>query len=355
MISPDRTTDDLDSKIGQMLIVGFRGLELQEDHPIVQDIRERSIGGVILFDHDTLTHSPSRNIQSAEQVKRLTVLLQELASCPLFIAIDQEGGKVNRLKERFGFPSTVSAQYLGHLNQLNVTSKYADMTAVTLADLGINVNFAPVVDLNTNPQNPIIGKVERSFSDDPDIVTAHALEWIQAHHKHHVLCVLKHFPGHGSSSADSHLGWVDVTDTWSSEELIPYSNIIRVGDCDMVMTAHIFNAKLDPDLPATLSRAIITGILRNQLNYDGVVVSDDMQMKAITSQYSFEVAIQSTIEAGVDLLIYGNNSGYEENIAAKASTTIKKLVLDGIITRDRIDQSYQRIRRLKECLERIEH
>jgi len=347
VVSSDTTRDDLDVKIGQMLMVGFRGLEVQDDHPIVQDIRERQIGGVILFDRDPSIHRPIRNIQSPEQVKRLTTSLQQSASLPLLIAIDQEGGKVNRLKEQFGFPPTVSAQYLGELNQLEVTAKYANIIAITLAELGINLNFAPVVDLNINPDNPIIGKFERSFSADPEIVTTHALEWIKAHHKQRVLCALKHFPGQGSARQDSHFGCVDVTAVWSDQELIPYWKIIQAGQCDLIMTAHIFHAQLDPQLPATLSKSIITGILREQLRYDGLVVSDDLQMQAITSYYSFETAIQAAIAAGVDLLVFGNMLVYEEDIAGRAIAVIKKLVRDGSIDRTRIEQSYQRICHLK--------
>lgn len=333
-----------------MLIVGFRGLELHDDNPIIQDIRERHIGGVILFDYDTSLQSPIRNIQSPEQVRRLTASLQEYASIPLFIAIDQEGGNVNRLQEHFGFPPTVSAAYLGRVNQVAVTRKHAVMTAATLAELGINLNFAPVVDLNLNPSNPIIGKFERSFSDDPEIVTAHALEWIKAHHQHNVFCALKHFPGHGSAQKDSHNGFVDVTEVWSSQELIPYSQIISTGQCDLVMTAHIFHAKLDPHLPATLSKSILTGILREKFQYDGLVVSDDMHMKALSSHYLLETAIQLALEAGVDLFTFGNNLIYEPDIVIRTIALIKKFVLNGLSSQDRIHQSYQRICRLKERL-----
>lgn len=342
--------NDLERKIGQMLLVGFKGLKLQEDNPIVQDIRDRYLGGVILFDYDVAKQRPSCNIQSPEQVKDLIVSLQKLTPTPLFIAIDQEGGRVNRLKEKFGFPPTVSAQYLGQIDHVDLTRKYADLTVKTLAELGINLNFAPVLDLNIYPENPIIGKMERSFSTDPDVVIRHAKEWINSHHNHQVLCALKHFPGHGSSRSDTHLGFVDVTETWSSDELKPYFEIIRTGFCDLVMTAHIFNANLDPELPATLSQKIITGILREQLHYEGVVISDDMQMKAISSQYSLENAIQSAIEGGIDMLTFANNLSYQADMMIQAAETIKKLVMDGKISHKRIDQSYQRICRLKERL-----
>jgi len=337
----------LDVKIGQMLMVGFRGLKVSDDHPIVQDIRNRYLGSVVLFDYDVPTQTPVRNIESPAQVKALVEALQAVSSTPLLVAIDQEGGKIRRLKEKFGFPPTVSHQYLGTMNDLALTCEHATAIAETLAQLGINLNLAPVVDLNTNPDNPIIGQLERSFSADPDIVTNHALEFIRVHHEQRVLCTLKHFPGHGSSADDSHLGLVDVTNTWSPTELEPYANIIKAGEADAIMTAHVFNANLDPEYPATLSKPTITGILREELNYDGVVISDDMQMGAIANHYGFETAIQATIEAGVDIIAIANNSVYEEDIAARTVALIKQWIQDGKIGEARINESYQRIQWLK--------
>jgi beta-N-acetylhexosaminidase len=340
-------TNDLDAKIGPMILVGFRGLELTSTSPVVKDIREHNLGGVILFDYDVPTASSLRNIHSPQQVKALTDTLQRTASTRLFISIDQEGGEVARLKEKAGFPTSVSQQYLGSLNHLDTTRQFAETTAKTLAQLGINLNLAPVVDLNLNPDNPVMGRRERSFSADPAIVTVHARQVIGAHRRHGVLTTLKHFPGHGSSRADSHVGFVDVTNTWSRIELEPYADIIRAGESDAVMTAHIFNAKLDPTMPATLSRPILTGILRNELHYDGVIISDDMQMKAISAQYGFEAAIQFALDAGVDILTFANNLNYDEIITTRAIRVIQQLVEDGKISPDRIDESYQRIRRLK--------
>lgn len=336
-----------------MLLVGFKGLELDEKNPIVEDIRRRHLGGVILFDYDVANKQPVRNIQSKEQVKRLTASLQELASTPLLIGIDQEGGCVNRLKEKFGFPPTVSAHYLGERDDLAETRKYADSTAGTLAELGINLNFAPCIDLNRYPENPVIGKVERSFSAEPEVVIRHARQWIHSHHEQRVVCTLKHFPGHGSSRQDTHSGFTDVTDFWSENELTPYAEIIDSGFDDVIMTAHIFNRRIDPDFPATLSNKIVTGILREHLHYDGVVISDDMQMGAISSQYGFEFAMQKAIEAGVDMLTFGNNLGYQADVMLQAMETMKKLVVDGTIKPQRIDQSYQRICRLKARFNRV--
>ncbi|CAG0943092.1 beta-N-acetylhexosaminidase [Anaerolineae bacterium] len=347
-ITPTMTLDNLDLKIGQMLLVGFRGFELTNDNPIIADLRERNIGGVVLFDYDVPTQTRERNVKSPEQVKALCATLQKIASTRLLISIDQEGGYVARFKERYGFPSTVSQQELGTRNDLAYTRQVAEATAKTLAEVGVNLNLAPVVDLNTNPENPVIGKIERSFSADPTIVTNHALELIKAHHERGVLTTLKHFPGHGSSKADSHLGFVDVTQTWTRAELDPYARIIQAGQCDAVMTAHVFNANLDPKLPATLSKKILTGILRDELKFDGVVITDDMGMKAIADNYGFESAIQLAIDAGADLIALANNSTmFEPNLAERAFTIIKQLVDKGQVSRERIEQSYQRIVQFK--------
>ena len=181
-------------------------------------------------------------------------------------------------------------------------------------------------------------------------MTAHALEFIKAHHDQGVLCTLKHFPGHGSSADDSHLGLVDVTETWSRVELEPYENIIQAGEADAIMTAHVFNANLDPAYPATLSRPILTGILREELRYDGVVISDDVQMRAIADHYGFETAVRAMIEAGVDIISIANNSVYEENVAARTIAFIMRLVQEGKIGEARIDASYRRIEALRSRL-----
>lgn len=344
--------DCLDIKIGQMIMVGFRGLRITDRDFIVKDIEERHIGGVVLFDYDVPTRSFSRNIESLEQLRSLTAALQKISPSPLFIAVDQEGGQVSRLKEKTGFPATVSQEYLGDLNDPQTTLRQAETVADALSAGGVNLNFAPVVDLNINPDNPIIGKLKRSFSARPDVVTCHALIVIEGHHEKGILTAIKHFPGQGSARSDSHKGMVDVTDHWSAIELEPFSAVIRSGKCDMVMTAHLFNRRLDPNCPATLSAAILNGILRGQLNYNGVIISDDMQMKAIASFYGLEAAIKAAILAGVDVLLFANNSVYEEDIAARAISTIKDLVKTGVIKPERIDASYRRILKLKERLKK---
>jgi len=344
-----KPTDSLDLKIGQMLMVGFRGVAVSDSSPIVQDIRAGRVGGVILFDYDVLQKQSGRNIQSPSQVKSLCTALQACAKFPLLIAIDEEGGKVNRLKPKYGFRQTVSAAYLGRLNSLDSTKLYAMRTANLLSELGINLNFAPVCDVAINPENPVIAKLERSFSSNPDSVAMHAREVVAAHRTWNVLTALKHFPGHGSSTSDSHLGFVDVSTVWTPSELVPFQTLIAQGNADIVMTAHIFNAQWD-SLPATLSKKVIQGLLRERLRYDGVVCSDDMQMKAISAHYGLEDALKLALNADVDMLIFGNNLDYDEHIAQKACEAIKRLVQRGDVAQERIEEAYRRVMRLKSRL-----
>ncbi len=349
-VTVGQSTVDLDFKIGQMLMVGFRGLAVDTNSAIVQDIRKRHLGGVVLFDYDVPTAKFERNIASPQQLQQLITALQSFATTSLLVTMDQEGGKVTRLRETYGFPATMSHQALGTLNDLDVTRAQSGKMAQTLKAMGVNLNLAPVVDLNVNPNSPAIGAYERSFSADPHIVTQQALAFIEAHHAQGVLCTLKHFPGHGSATADTHRGFVDVTTTWSRTELEPYRALITAKQADAIMTAHVFNANLDKDYPATLSQPTITKLLRQELHYKGVVITDDMQMGAIRELYGFETAIQKTIEAGVDIIAIANNLVYEADVAARTVALIKRLVTTGVISEARIDESYQRIQQLKSKL-----
>lgn len=327
-------------------MVGFRGLRLAAGDPIVSDLRAGRVGGVVLFDYDVPARSVVRNIESPAQVKALIEDLRAVSSLPLLVAVDQEGGRVARLKARHGFPESVSARSLGALDDPAATRKAARVTAETLAEAGFDINFAPVVDIDVEPSNPVIGGLERSFSPDPAAVSRHAAEVVKAHREHGVLTCLKHFPGHGSSREDSHLGFTDVTRTWTRPELEPFAGLIGDGLCDAVMTAHIFNAALDPDLPATLSAKVVTGLLREGLGYDGPVISDDMQMKAISANFGFEDAIRKAVAAGVDLVVFANNSVYEPDAAVRAAAVIRGAVEGGLLLEERVASASGRIQAL---------
>ena len=339
---------NLKAMIGQMLVVGFRGADLSSNPDIVKDIEDLNLGGVILFDYDLPSKSYPRNITSPQQLIKLTQDLQKTAETPLLIAIDAEGGKVNRLKEKYGFLNIPSAEEMGK-ESTEYTKAISKILAIELKSLGINTNFAPVVDVNVNPQNPVIGSLSRSFSDSPDKVTDHALSFIEGHQEEGIITAIKHFPGHGSSLSDSHLGLADVTQTYTQEEEIPFKELISSGKVDMVMTAHIINKNIDPDYPATLSEKFLKEILREELGFKGVIVSDDMQMGAIVQNFGFEESIIRAINSGCDLLVFSNNGEtYDSEIAQKASDIIYKAVSDGRIPKEAITASAERIRVLKE-------
>ncbi len=338
----------LDEMIGQMLMVGFRGTVLNEKSPIVRDITKYHLGSVILFNHDIALGSKLRNIENPEQLRLLTQSLQAHARIPLFIGIDQEGGKVQRLKQERGFHETDSpAELASQPGDMLSTMSAAMLIGNQLATLGINLDFAPVLDVNINPDNPAIGLLGRSFSKSPRCVIEHAKVFIDMLHDEGVLACVKHFPGHGSSATDSHLGLPDVSQSWSEAELAPFTAVIRSGRADMVMSAHLFNSNWDQDHPASLSRQVITGMLRKNIGYCGVVVTDDLNMRAITDHYGLEEAIFLAIDAGSDILLFGNNLTFDPDIVPRVHAIITKLVNTGRIRPERIHASFQRIMRLK--------
>ncbi len=347
----------LKQKIGQMIIAGFKGTTLTAEDPIVQSIKAQHLGGVILFDHDYQANTEGRNIQSPQQVKALTQQLQTYAMAAakdkkndlshLIISIDYEGGRVNRLKEKYGFPPTKSAADIGK-GTFEDAQKEAEQMAVTLQEIGINLNFAPVLDVNVNLNNPVIAKLNRSFSADPKKVSEYAAIFAKTYHDHRILCAYKHFPGHGSSAEDTHSSpFVDVTETWKSYELDPYQALFEKADsCAMVMTAHVVNRNYDSK-PATLSASIINDLLRHTLHFKGVVVTDDMQMKAISEQYGLADAVTLAVNAGADMLIFGNQLVATPQDPEDIVDIIYEGVMSGQISEKRIDEAYERIRVLK--------
>jgi beta-N-acetylhexosaminidase len=336
--------DSLRIKIGQMIMVGFSGTSVSADDPILTEIRNGEVGGVIMFEKNIADSNSFMNLA------KLNLTLQQAAPTPIFLAIDQEGGKVNRLKTKYGFPKSVTAEYLGRLDNEDTTRFYASATAKVLRQLHFNVNFAPVLDLATNPNNPVIVKYGRSFGADPKLVYKHAEIVVQEHNKEKVITAGKHFPGHGSSQSDTHFGIADVTNSWDKSELIPYKNLIKQDILPGVMSAHIVNVRLEPDsLPGTLSKNILQGMLRNKLGFEGIIFSDDMQMHAITEHYGLEKALELGINAGLDVVIFSNNIQNSESRTVKlVHEIITQLVQEGKISRDRIDQAYARIMKIKQ-------
>ena len=333
--------DSLDIKIGQMIMIGMPKAEV--DPIVLEEVRTGKAGAIIYFEKNI----PAKNSYMA--FKKMSYTYQQAAPIPLFITIDQEGGKVNRMKEKYGFPRSITAFSMGKDSKLDSVRFYGASTGSALAGVGINVNFAPCVDVAVEPLNAVIVKVERSFSKSEDTVAIMAKEFIKTHRKVNVITVLKHFPGHGSSLADTHLGIADVTNTWNERELKPYKALLDSGYVDAIMTSHIVNKKLDPrGLPGTLSSRIMDSLLRKTLGYNGVIFSDDMQMHAITEHYGLEDAIKLAINAGVDIMCFSNNiQGSEARTVDKVHKIIRGYVEKGVITQQRIDESFKRVLQLK--------
>lgn len=334
---------------GQMIMTGFRGSgeapNSEEMQLLLQDIRAGRIGGVILFEPDYLTQKP-RNIFSVSQTAALAAMLQTEARTPLFVGVDQEGGKVRRFKEKHGIAPTPSAAALGK-GMPESTRKEALRLGKALRAAGINLNFAPCLDVNRNPNSPAIGALDRSFSPDPKKVAAHGKAFAQGLSAAGVIPCYKHFPGHGSARGDSHLGLTDISSVWSPQELEPYRRILPQTPPAMIMPGHIVHRDKGGDLPASLSPEIVSGMLRGDLGWQGVVVSDDLQMQAVEGRYSMEEAVRLAVLAGTDILLFGNNLRHDPKQGRKAHAALLDLARQGRIPEARIRESYDRIMALK--------
>jgi beta-N-acetylhexosaminidase len=340
--------DQLRRMIGQMVLVGFVGdnPEAEGYRLVMKQAEKGQITGIILL---------KRNIQSMPSVQALNAGLQSASKVPLLISIDQEGGRIERLTSVIGFRETASAEKIARsMSETKAFKIYREM-AGSLHNLGFNLNFGPVVDVNINPQNPIIGRLGRSFSADPQKVINYAMAFIKAHNEAHVLTALKHFPGHGSSKRDSHKGSADVTATWNESELEPYEIIIGLNEADMVMSSHVINGKLAGSrMPSSLSAEILKKLLRGKLQFKGVVISDDMQMEAIASNYGFEDSVVKAVLAGNDILVFANDKHPDPLIPEKIADLLVKEAKTNPQMLSRIRDASTNIARLKKKIARSE-
>jgi beta-N-acetylhexosaminidase len=318
------TKEQIEKMIGKMVVLGFKGETAQSSSKIYKDIKKYDLGGVILFDKDPNNKKKIKNIRNPKQLQSLTKQLQSINKSKLLISIDQEGGIVQRLNKKNGFISIPKAKVVSTKGISYAKGIYSDLGKV-LNTAGLNVNFAPVVDLNINPDNTVIVKLGRSFGKNPKKVTEYASIFINELKKENVISVLKHFPGHGSSLSDSHKGFVDISNTWSQKELDPYKYLIKNDKVDMIMTAHVFNKFLDPKYPATLSKNINTKLLRNKLKYKGVLVTDDLQMYAISKHYTLKQTVTLAINSGVDLLLFANQLAKPLKVEEIINTIYKQI------------------------------
>ena len=337
----------LEQMAGQMVVVGFQG-DSAEDKSVKalrDEIAAGEIGGVMYL---------KTNVASLDAVTEMNqAFLQASPGLPPFITIDQEGGAVERLTAAVGFEEIPNAQEMARQDNAVATGTYQAM-ADGLTSYLFNVNFGPVVDLNVNPNNPIIAKYGRSFSADPDVVVQYAEAFVQTHRSADVLTALKHFPGHGSSTGDSHEGFVDITSTWSEAELLPYREMVGDGMVDMVMVGHLYHAdysSADRQLPSSLSPEWINGVLRGDLGYDGVVITDDLEMGAIRKLFGLEETVRLAVTAGVDVLLFSNTAKYDPALGGKVRDILMKLAEADPAFRERVVESYTRIARLKSTIQ----
>ena len=334
----------LEDMAGAMLMIGFRGTVPPTD--VLAAIESGAVGGVILFDKDTQSKGP-RNIASPEQLRQLTATLQAHAKYPLLIAVDQEGGHVVRLHETKGFVPLPSAEAMGAQDPQQ-TYTCARKTGEELKQLGINVNLAPVVDLRRAAPSPGLGDAERLFGASSNRVTAQAKAFAQGLLESGIIPALKHFPGLGSATLDSHNALPDVSDTWSDDELKPYRDAFTTHWPGMVLVGHVLNRRLDPTLPASLSPLVIEGLLRGQLRFDGVVISDDLGMGAVSDAYPLEERIRLAVLAGNDILLFGNNGqDYDPGLAVRAHKALIALVRQGKLDQERLRTSWERLMHLR--------
>jgi beta-N-acetylhexosaminidase len=313
-------------------MVGFTGTSVTSD--LASFIKEYKPGGIILF---------SRNLECVDQIVELTNDLQRCSPhSPLLIAIDQEGGRVSRLPK--GFTIFPPCDVLGRCNSTELAYAAAATIAKELRVIGINMNMAPVLDVNSNPDNPVIG--DRAFGSTPDLVSELGWATVVGLQDHQVVACGKHFPGHGDTNVDSHkeLPVVEAArERLETIELPPFRHAVAQGVAT-IMTAHVLYRALDEKLPATLSPAIITNLLRQDMRYDGVVLTDDLEMHAIIDHFGIEDAAVRAVLAGCDVLLICKDRGRE----VAAFTAIEQAVASGVISIERLDHSAMRLARLKE-------
>ena len=321
-------------QLGECFITGLSGHELSEDS--AQFLSQSRIGGVIFFAH---------NYKDPLQIARFVKQIQECRTgLPLWISVDQEGGRVQRFKAPFTLVPNARARAQSLTpKQLFTASEHQ---AKELKAVGINLNFAPVADIQTNPNNPVIG--DRAFGSDEDTVSKCVTAYVRGHLTAGVQPCVKHFPGHGDTDLDSHFALPRIHTPLAelkSRELKPFIKAFK-SRCNFVMISHVLNEAVDPDYPASLSQKTVTGLLRKDLRYQKIIVTDDMEMQAITDHFGIDQAPVLALNAGCDLLIYRS-----EKATRAAYTACLKALNTKTLIAENVETAAKRLREIKsECL-----
>ncbi|MCF2970324.1 beta-N-acetylhexosaminidase [Synechococcus sp. Nb3U1] len=333
----DLSTWSLEEKVGQLFLVYFEGPELS---PALEEmIQDYHVGGLIFY-------SIAGNIQTLSQLAQLTASVQAQSRIPLWMGIDQEGGPVVRITEGVTvFPSAMAVAAAGSLADARAM---AQVVGVELKSLGFNLNFAPVVDVNSNPHNPIIGI--RAFGSDPNQVADYGLAMLCGYQQAGILCTPKHFPGHGDTHIDSHLGLPRVDRPLAelqATEIYPFQTLIKAG-AEAIMTAHVVMPALGSDQPATLAPEVLSGWLRNKLGFQGLICTDSLTMGAIAQTYGIPEAAELAFKAGADMLLFGADRGFTPVVQKDAYAHLLQGFRSGRLSVEQLDQSLQRILSLKQ-------
>lgn len=335
----------LEQMAGQMIVVGFQGDDADDASVVAlrDELAAGRLGGVMFL---------KVNVKSLDAVAAMNAAFRAASpELPPFLTLDQEGGSVERLTQEVGFTEIPNAATIAAQNSPEEAEAiYAGM-ASAIAELGFSVNFGPVADINLNPDNQVIARFGRAFGSDPETVIAYDAAFVAAHRQAGLLTSLKHFPGHGSSTADSHEGFVDITNTWQESELEPYRALMAQDMVDMVMVGHLYHADYaDPgtQIPSSLSPQWITGVLREQLGFDGVVISDDLEMGAIRDHFSLKETVTMAVRAGLDVLLFSNTAKYRASLGQEILDILLAEAAADPEFAARVAQSYERIVALKQ-------
>lgn len=331
-------TNTMDQLVGESLILGFLGStpDAEGADRIERDLAEGRIGGVLFLRHNARTRDGVLGL-----ARRFRT-----AAPNAWLAIDQEGGFVQRLTDEMGFTDIPTAEQLLDMGLEEARPIFAQ-AAQELAESGFSMNLAPVADLQ-HEGNQVIDRWARAFGDDPDTVAAYCGAFIDAMEAHGVACAIKHFPGHGRSEGDSHDGFVDISETWGEVEAAPFARLIAQDKAHLIMGGHLINRRLDPTgLPVTLSAPILQDLLREQMGYQGAIITDDLDMGAIRNQYSREQAIIQSLAAGNDLLLISNSADADPDLPRRAVDWVGAALDDGRLSLERLHDANAHIQTLK--------
>jgi len=317
-----------------MVMVGIEGTMFGDDAK--QMIQQHRVGGIILFKRNI--DNPAQTLSLINELKRAN----SANKIPLFLSVDEEGGRVSRMPDQLR--DLPPSGRIGEIGDNELAFEIGRVLGQELKALGFNMNFAPVLDINSNPNNPVIG--DRAFGTTPDLVSRLGIQTMKGIQSQNVISVVKHFPGHGDTSVDSHIGLPSVYHDYErlkSFELIPFADAIK-NKADAVMIAHILLPQIDPEHPASLSRAVITDILRKDLNFQQVVITDDLTMGAIANNYNLGEAAVKAVTAGSDIVLVCHSLEMEMQVINALTNAVET----GQISTERIDESVYRILKLKQ-------